>query len=84
MQELAGHTSLAMTQRYIEGDSEVKRKLVALLYGGCFRACRVEKSTLVHAPATRASAGSLCQGGVAGRLDEQRCLRTRLLLPDIH
>ena len=26
MQELAGHTSLAMTQRYIEGDTEAKRK----------------------------------------------------------
>ena len=31
MQELAGHTSLAMTQRYIEGDTEAKRKLVARL-----------------------------------------------------
>jgi integrase len=31
IQELAGHTSLAMTQRYIEGDTEAKRKLVALL-----------------------------------------------------
>lgn len=31
MQELAGHTSLAMTQRYIEGDTDAKRKLVALL-----------------------------------------------------
>ena len=30
-QELAGDTSLAMTQRYIEGDTEAKRKLVALL-----------------------------------------------------
>ena len=29
VQELAGHTSLAMTQRYIEGDTEAKRKLVA-------------------------------------------------------
>ena len=28
VQELAGHTSLAMTQRYIEGDTEAKRKLV--------------------------------------------------------
>jgi hypothetical protein len=27
----AGHTSLAMTQRYIEGDTEAKRKLIALL-----------------------------------------------------
>jgi hypothetical protein len=26
-----GHTSLAMTQRYIEGDTEAKRKLIALL-----------------------------------------------------
>jgi hypothetical protein len=31
VQELAGHTSLAMTQRYIEGDTAAKRKLVALL-----------------------------------------------------
>ncbi|MGE3539330.1 MAG: tyrosine-type recombinase/integrase [Candidatus Tectimicrobiota bacterium] len=31
VQELAGHASLAMTQRYIEGDTEAKRKLVALL-----------------------------------------------------
>ena len=31
VQELAGHTSPAMTQRYIEGDTEAKRKLVALL-----------------------------------------------------
>ena len=31
VQELAGHTSLVMTQRYIEGDTEAKRKLVALL-----------------------------------------------------
>src|SRR5499427_7865987 len=31
VQELAGHTSLAMTPRYIEGDTEAKRKLVALL-----------------------------------------------------
>jgi integrase len=31
VQDLAGHTSLAMTQRYIEGDTEAKRKLVALL-----------------------------------------------------
>ena len=31
VQELAGHTSLAMTQRYIEGDTESTRKLVALL-----------------------------------------------------
>ena len=31
VQELAGPTSLAMTQRDIEGDTEAKRKLVALL-----------------------------------------------------
>jgi integrase/recombinase XerC len=31
VQELAGHTSLAMTQRSIEGDTEAKRTLVALL-----------------------------------------------------
>ena len=31
VQELAGHTSLAMTQRSIAGDMEAKRKLVALL-----------------------------------------------------
>jgi site-specific recombinase XerC len=31
VQELAGHTSLAMTQCYIEGDTETKRKLVAFL-----------------------------------------------------
>jgi integrase/recombinase XerC len=31
VQELSGHTSLAMTQRSIEGDTEAKRKLVALL-----------------------------------------------------
>ena len=31
VQELAGHTSLAMTQRDIEGDTEAKRKLVALI-----------------------------------------------------
>ena len=34
VQELAGHTSLAMTQRSIEGDTEVKRQLGALLYAG--------------------------------------------------
>jgi len=31
VQELAGHRSLAMTQRYIEGDTAAKRKLVAML-----------------------------------------------------
>ena len=31
VQQLAGHTSLATTQRYVEGDSEAKRKLVQLV-----------------------------------------------------
>lgn len=31
VQELAGHSSLSMTQRYIEGDSKAKRRLVQLL-----------------------------------------------------
>jgi integrase/recombinase XerC len=31
VQQLAGHASLAMTQRYIEGDTEAKRKLIALI-----------------------------------------------------
>jgi integrase/recombinase XerD len=31
VQELAGHTSLAMTQRSLEGDTKAKRKLGALL-----------------------------------------------------
>jgi integrase len=31
VQQLAGHKSLAMTQRYIEGDAEAKRKLVDLV-----------------------------------------------------
>src|SRR5438094_4585277 len=31
VQELAGHTSLAITHRYIDGETEAKRKLVALL-----------------------------------------------------
>jgi integrase/recombinase XerD len=30
-QELAGHVSLATTQRYIAGDAEVKRRVVALI-----------------------------------------------------
>ena len=38
VQELAGHTSLAMTQRYIEGDTEAKRKLVRA--GRCRGLCR--------------------------------------------
>jgi integrase/recombinase XerD len=28
---LAGHSSLAVTQRYIEGDSEVRRRIVDLV-----------------------------------------------------
>lgn len=31
IQELAGHSSLAITQRYIEGDEHAKRKVVGLL-----------------------------------------------------
>ena len=31
IQQLAGHRSLAMTQGYIEGDTQIKRRLVALL-----------------------------------------------------
>jgi site-specific recombinase XerD len=31
VQQLAGHASLSTTQRYIEGDSEAKRKLVDLI-----------------------------------------------------
>jgi integrase/recombinase XerC len=31
VQELASHTSLAMTQRYPEGNTEAKRRLVALI-----------------------------------------------------
>jgi len=31
VQELVGHKSIAMTQRYIEGDTEAKRRLVDLI-----------------------------------------------------
>jgi integrase/recombinase XerD len=31
VQALAGHSSLAVTQRYIDGDSEARRKIVDLL-----------------------------------------------------
>jgi integrase len=31
VQELAGHTSLATTQRYIQGDSEAKRNVIKLI-----------------------------------------------------
>lgn len=31
VQQLAGHASLATTQRYIEGDTDAKRKLVSLI-----------------------------------------------------
>jgi integrase len=31
VQQLAGHSSLATTQKYIEGDSDAKWKLVSLL-----------------------------------------------------
>jgi len=33
VQQLAGHASLAMTQSHIEGDTEAKRKLIALISG---------------------------------------------------
>src|SRR5207249_1694630 len=50
--------------------------------GGCM-ARRVEQSTLVQARDTRASAGSRYDGWGAGRLEEPRCLRTRLLLTHV-
>jgi integrase/recombinase XerC len=31
VQELAGHSSLATTQRYIQGDTAAKRKVIALI-----------------------------------------------------
>jgi integrase/recombinase XerC len=31
VQQLAGHASLAMTQRYLEGNTDAKRKLIALI-----------------------------------------------------
>ena len=31
VQQLAGHSSLATTQRYIEGDTDAKRKLIQML-----------------------------------------------------
>ena len=31
VQQLAGHSSLATTQRYIEGDTEAKRKVIRLI-----------------------------------------------------
>jgi site-specific recombinase XerC len=31
VQELAGHASLSMTQRYIEGDTDAKGKLITLI-----------------------------------------------------
>ncbi len=31
VQELAGHRSISMTQRYIEGDTDAKRRLISLL-----------------------------------------------------
>jgi hypothetical protein len=36
-----------------------------------------------QAPDPRATAGAGCEGWVVGRLDEQRCLRTRVLLPNV-
>jgi integrase/recombinase XerD len=31
VQEMAGHSSLSMTQRYIQGDSTAKRNVIALI-----------------------------------------------------
>jgi integrase/recombinase XerD len=31
VQELAGHSSLSMTQRYIEGDTDAKRRLMQMI-----------------------------------------------------
>jgi integrase/recombinase XerD len=31
VQQLAGHASLDITQRYIEGDSDAKRKLIQMI-----------------------------------------------------
>lgn len=33
VQELAGHSSLATTQRYIQGDTAAKRNVIALIFG---------------------------------------------------
>src|SRR5947208_10806829 len=44
---------------------------------------RVEKLTMVQAPDTRPSSGAGGSSWVAGRLGEQRCLCTRLLLPSV-
>ncbi len=33
VQQLAGHASLTTTQRYIEGDSEAKSKMISMIYG---------------------------------------------------
>jgi hypothetical protein len=34
VQELAGHTSLATTQRYIQGDTAAKRNVIKLIWIG--------------------------------------------------
>jgi site-specific recombinase XerD len=31
VQEMAGHSSLSMTQRYIQGDSTAKRNVIGLI-----------------------------------------------------
>ena len=38
---------------------------------------------MVQAPTTRSSSGAGCNSWVSGRLDDQRCLRTRLLLTNV-
>ena len=77
MQELAGHTSLAMTQRYIEGDTEAKRKLVALCKPAAMCALCGDVHPRPGTCSTRLTARGKDWG--ADRLDEQRCPRTRLL-----
>src|SRR5213080_2234938 len=69
VQELAGHTSLAMTQRYIEGDTEAKRKLVALLEDDGGLARRVAQRTMVQPllRMPRPGLGALARSPVAGK-----------------
>ena len=67
VQELAGHTSLAMTQRYSEGDTEAKRTLVALLERG-----------LGRRPVRQGCRGAAAASNGEGRsrlFGEQRCAK---------
>jgi integrase len=43
VQQLAGHSSLSTTQRYIEGSSEAKRRVTELVWGDSKKACAREK-----------------------------------------